>query len=211
MAAKPLIFDTSELAKYLWIGRNDLDWYSECQNTFVELFGEQNLRQTCQIFAATSINSSLKSNIRLFQRARHELENDLPFGKYLPNIKLQLERIRRGEDLSGRKINNFANAMSGDIDAVVVDIWILRAFKLNKVYMRNTGVHAGKEREGGASKRTYDAIEEYIQTEARQMGLQPRQFCAMLWSGIRTHQTGKTNPTRYSEILRHRFRETLFD
>lgn len=69
-----------------------------------------------------------KSNVTLFRR--YEIENDLPVGNYLPNIQDQLRLIRSGQPLSGRKINAFARAMAGDQNAVVVDIWLLRAFDL---------------------------------------------------------------------------------
>jgi hypothetical protein len=95
--------------------------------------------------------------------------------------------------------------MSGDPEAVVVDIWILRAFDIDNKYVRNTGPHAGKARSGGATDSQYTRIENWITNEARVRGLQPRELCAMIWAGCRTHQTSKANTTRYSDILRHKF------
>lgn len=195
---------TDDIPKFLWIGRRDIDWYEDCTTTLVELFGQDDLKLTASLFAATSINTSLKSNVTLFRRAYHEYKNDLPIGRYLPNIQQQLQYIREGKELSGRKINSFARAMSGDPDAVVVDVWILRAFGFSNKTMRHTGAHKGQMREGGATKKQYDVIEEYIRTEAKQMGLQPRQFCAAIWGGIRTYQTGEKD-TRYSMILKREF------
>lgn len=197
--------NTDKIARYVWIGRHDLHWYSDCEKLFAELFGPDNVRLVAQLFAATSINTSLKSNITLFRRALHEIKTGAPVGKYLPNIITQIERIRRGDELSGRKINSFANAMSGDRNAVVVDIWLLRAFGMSKQYFRK-----GSQtfRESGASKRQYDLIEQYVRDEAKAMRIEPRQLSAMLWSGVRIDQGGDTE-TRYETLLRYQF-NTLF-
>jgi hypothetical protein len=58
----------------------------------------------------------------------------------MPNIKQQLEQIRKGDELTGRKIRSFARAMAGDPDAVVVDIWLLRAFNMDRKYFRKDKV-----------------------------------------------------------------------
>lgn len=211
----------------MWLGRGDINWYSDCQAMFIELFGQEKLQLVCRLFAATSINTSLKANITLFRRAFYEIENGLPIGDYLPNIRQQLQQIREGSPLTGRKINNFANAMAGDKNAVVVDVWILRAFGQDKKYFRRSGektpdyigalftemwssypLNKGLYRSGGATDRQYTLIEAYIQEQAREMGLEPRQFCAMLWAGIRIQTTGN-NQTHYREQLRYQL-DNLF-
>ena len=119
--------DTSKIARYVWKGRHDIRWYHQAEELFVDLFGRDRLQLVTRLFAATSINTSLKANITLFRRALYEIENGLPVGDYLPNIRQQLEQAPAGNELTGRKINSFARAMAGDPDAVVVDIWLLRA------------------------------------------------------------------------------------
>lgn len=128
--------DTGKIARYVWLGRHDIRWYHQAEDLFVDLFGRERLQLVTRLFAATSINTSLKANITLFRRALYEIENDLPIGAYMPNIRQQLQQIRAGGELTGRKINSFANAMAGDPDAVVVDIWLLRAFGMDRKYFR---------------------------------------------------------------------------
>lgn len=193
--------DTDKIMRYVWIGRHDLNWYSECEKLFAELFGTDNVRLVARLFAATSINTSLKSNITLFRRALHEIKTGKPIGKYLPNIITQLERIRRGDELSGRKINSFANAMSGDKDAVVVDVWLLRAFGMDRKYYREG---SGTFRSGGATDGQYNLIESYVRNEAKSMKIEARQLSAMIWSGVRIDQGGDYE-TRYETLLRHQF------
>lgn len=194
-------FNTDKIARYVWIGRNDLLWYSDAERLFAELFGSDKVRTVARLFAATSINTSLKANITLFRRALHEIDNDLPIGKYLPNIKIQLERIREGKELSGRKINSFANAMSGDKNAVVVDVWLLRAFNEDRKYYRKG---SDTYRSGGASEKQYDIIESFVRSEAKAMSIEPRQLSAMIWSGVRIDQGGDRE-TRYESLLRYQF------
>lgn len=195
--------NTNKIEFYIYLGKKDKYWYAECQQVFEELFGKDRLELVCSLFAATSINTSLKSNIRLFRKAYYEMMNELPIGNYLPNIKRQLERIRSGKEISGPKITSFMRAMSGDINAVVVDTWILRAFGVNKVYFRQTkgkpeGV--GRERSAGTDMKTYCKIEDWVRNYAAMIDAEPRQVSAMIWAGIRIDQTGDTN-THYKEIL----------
>lgn len=192
---------TNLIPEYVWIGMKDMYWYEECQTCFVELFGKDELRLVTRLFAATSINTSLRSNITLFRRAYYEIQNDKPVGNYLPNIVRQLEQVRAGRELTGRKINSFANAMAGDPDAVVVDIWLLRAFSMDRQYMRHTGPHANRLRSGGATDKQYEMIESWVRAEAYKRSIQPRQLSAMIWSGVRIKVNG-ADDTRYTKILR---------
>lgn len=174
-----------KLPFFIGLGEHDKEWYKETEQLFVRLYGLNKLPLVTQLFAATSINSTLKSNVRLFRKAYHEMENNLPFSNYLPNIKIQLEHIRAGRPMSGRKITNFAAAMSGDFKAVVVDKWLLRAFD----YPNDS-----------ATKKQYDFIEAWVIDYAFTHGYAPREVSAMIWSGVRIHFTG-SKLTRYDKIL----------
>lgn len=186
--------DTSRIAEYIRKGGKDKTWYADTQALFVELFGAEYLPLVTKLFAATSINSSLKSNIRLFRRALYEIDNGLPIGNYLPVIAQQIDAIRNGRPMGGRKINSFAAAMSGDVNAVVVDIWLLRAFGEDRKYYRE---ESETFRSGGATGRQYDIIEAYVRHEAKIRGLDAREVSAMIWSGVRG------GVTRYDQILIH--------
>lgn len=193
--------DVTDIDKYIAIGMKDKMWYQECEETLVEIYGREKLVLVTNLLAATSIGSSLKSNLQLFRKALHQLERDLPFVGYLPGIKFQLDRIRKGEELSGRKIRSFARAMSGDTQAVVVDRWLLRAFKMDRQYKRNTGPHAGKILSGGATDKQYTAIEEWVRNRAFEMEMEPRQLSAIIWSGVRISMSGDRE-THYKTVLK---------
>lgn len=184
--------------EYIELGWHDLHWYIDTKALFVELYGLNELPLVANLFAATSINSSLESNIRLFRKAYYELKNGLPFSSYLPVMKLQLERIRAGEEISGPKIQNFARAMQGDPDAVVVDIWLLRAFNLDKQFVRS---HSGRKQSAGASLPLFNKVVGMVKALALKYEVQPAQMSAVIWSGVREYYTGK-KLTRYDLILR---------
>jgi hypothetical protein len=174
---------TEHIAHYLRRGAKEKHWYLETQRLFTDLFGEDRLFLVTQLFAATSIKTSLTANIRLFRRALHEIETGKPFSNYLPAMRFQLELIRKGEPIAARKIRNFAAAMSGDPEAVVVDRWIMRAF--------------GLDGDKSPTTRQYDEIERLIKFAASVRGEEPRQTCAMIWGGVRG------GVTRYDLFLRN--------
>lgn len=191
------------ISRYAYLGRRDKDWYAECRKTLVDIFGEDELWLVTSLLAATSINSSLKSNITLFRKAYYEIKNNLPIGNYLPIIKSQIHLIRNCEDLSGRKINSFACAMRGDRFAVVVDIWITRAFGMDRQYKRLSGPHKDRMHDGGPTNKQYTIIESWIRQEAAYRQMYPAELCAMIWGGIRRERSGD-NQTKYCDFLRQK-------
>ncbi len=237
VSAQNCSMNTDKIGRYVWIGRKDQHWYRECRAVFVELFGEDRLDLVTKLFAATSINTSLKSNITLFRKALNEIERGVEPGRYLPNIRNQIIKIRAGGELSGRKIFSFQQAMSGNKNSVVVDIWLLRAFGMDKKYFRVSKGKAGmvkpeaglgqltafeleliserpdprfgRFRSGGPTDREYTMIENYVRQEAGAMGLDPCQLSAMIWAGCRIDTNGDRE-THYANILRRHFKN-IFD
>lgn len=190
--------DLSRVDEYISAGLKDRFWYQRTEEVFTELYGKHRVKLIADLFAATSINTSLKSNITLFRRALYEIDRGLPVSNYLPNIQKQLHRIRAGQELSGQKIRAFAAAMSGDVNAVVVDVWLLRAFNMEGRYFRK---HSNTIRSAGATKKQFTLIESWVRAEAVRRDLQPRELSAILWAGTRITQGGDRE-TSYENILR---------
>jgi hypothetical protein len=192
--------DDSRIDMYIRHGFKDKDWYDECAKLLTDLYGAENLKLVADIIAATSINSTLKSNIALFRKAHYQLLNGKPFEGFMPAIKRQLEQIRDGTGISGQKITAFSAAIQGDKNAVVVDTWLVRALGMERTYKRHTGPHKNKERGGGVSKQDFKIIEGYVRERAKTMDLEPRQLSAIIWTGIRVLSTDEKE-SRYSTIL----------
>lgn len=190
-------FDQSKLLYYISAGMQDRHWYAEHQKLFEKLFGVEKLQLVANLFAATSINSSLQSNVRLFRRALFEIERGLPFSNYLPVMRLQLDRLRAGESIQGRKIKSFAAALTGDVNAVVVDIWLLRAFDADRKYYREGSKSI---RSAGATDKQYTFIESYVRNLAIEMKMEARELSAIIWAGTRISLSGNRQ-TKYKEVL----------
>lgn len=114
------------------------------------------------VLAITSPNQSWKGNQTL--AAKH-LKTGWIGG--LPSVR---EGLRTGV-ISGRKVSQFAKAISGDERAVVVDRWMIRAF----------GAPMGRA--------AYPEIEQGITDAADILGISPRTLQATIWCIVR----GKDN------------------
>lgn len=186
------------LEEYLFLGRDSKDWYAETFALFNQYYG-RHATLFAYVIAATSINTSLKANVQLARKAYYELSNGLEFSAYLPNIKTQLERIRAGQGFTGRKITNYVEAITGNPNAVVVDVWILRAFGLAET----KDVLTRKNYTPSPSSSQYDLVEKTIKLWAREIGIEPRQLQASIWAGVRFKTTGDW-VTRYDGVLKRK-------
>lgn len=198
--------DIKQLEEYLFLGRDCKDWYAETFALFNQQYGRYATLFTYIIIAATSINSTLKSNVRLARKAYYQISNGLEIWGYLPNIKTQLKRIQAGQPLSGRKITNYVEAITGNPNAVVVDVWILRAFGL----ATTKNVLTRQNYTPSPTSSQYDSIERAIKLWAREIGIEPRQLQAALWAGVRFKATGDW-VDRYDNVLREQNQQPLFD
>lgn len=184
--------EVSKLLAFLDTGMGDADWY----NTGKELkryFGKD-AAIMARLIAATSNNSTVKSNLTLALKAYAQWKVDPTqdieglMKTLLPNVKRAFEG-----DLEGRKVDNFAKAILGDPDAVVVDRWMMRAFGFKGV---------------APTPSQYDIIEHAIVDMAKKKGITPREVQASIWFGVKEEmERGKARPSSepYGQLLRARF------
>ena len=87
------------------------------------------------------------------------------------NLKMAQASLILGYDaLKGPKTNAFARAIAGDENAVVVDVWMMRA--------------AGCENDS-PNKKQYNEISEAIGDIAKRFGMTPRACQALIWILVR--------------------------
>jgi len=87
------------------------------------------------------------------------------------NLKMANDSLTLGYDaLKGPKTNAFAKAIAGDENAVVVDVWMMRA--------GGFGVDS-------PNKTQYNDVVEAIKTVADKFGLTPRTTQALIWIMVR--------------------------
>ncbi len=206
----PLLF--SKVARYLWNGRTDKMWYPNAHDELIRLLPDVEPKILFNILAGTSMNTTLQSNIKLFFRALGQYKHGTKVTVKIPGMNQMVETQFRGMfsgavyqlwhffehgRLTGPKISSFASALSGDILAVVVDIWIMRVFGVDRQYRARTM----EKKSRSPTKKMYDAIEYYVRNTAPLLGLEPREFQAMVWGGIRTEETGGGNKKTYTHFV----------
>ena len=164
-----------KLVSYFKTGSGDLSWYDDTHKELQVLFGKD-ADMVAGFLTATSINSTVKSNTSLAMKAYKQWKAGEEFTGFLPAVIKELDRVKNGQPLAGRKLDNFRRALTGDPDAVVVDRWMLRAFGYPNV---------GNGSENAASVRAYDLIENAIKELASQQGVAPRQMQAAIWFAVK--------------------------
>lgn len=172
--------NTKKLLALNKAGMADHQWYDKTQAELQQKFGAD-APLVAKFFAATSNNATVSSNAALTLKALKQYKMGEPFTGFLPDVIENLKRAAADQPLNGRKIDNFAKALSGDPDAVVADRWIMRAFGFNK---------------GTALTDTqYDFIENAIKQLADKTGQTPRQVQAAIWFAFKNAaEEGKNRP-----------------
>ena len=183
--------DDFSIAKYIYHGKPGRDWYSKTLKTFKSQLNGCDIELFVKLFAITSPRTNFASNIRNALKAYDLYINKKSFTNngFMRGIVTILDDFRSGtftfdETPRGgrRKIVNFAKAILGDKDAVVVDSWLLKALGLAQLYIHKNG-------QGGTynpRRSEYDLAERYIRALAISSGYEARQIIGMVWHGVRT-------------------------
>lgn len=162
-----------------------MNWYKDTREYIENRFGE-NADLFCDILASTSPRKTIKANWNLALRIYNDFINGRSINytgclkhAHIPNIN----RALAGKELSGRKVQNFAKNLKGDLTVVTVDVWIARYF--------NCGSRVwGK---------TQDLIEMAIKTMALARQIQPAEMQAILWADSMRENGRK--PYSYMDVI----------
>lgn len=175
------------------IGAN---WYVETSESIDYFFGND-----AEVFigflASTSANATVKANLSLALKAYRQWKQGDIFHGYLGQVKVNLSRTVDGLPLNGQKIESFRQAMLGDLDAVVIDRWILRWYGETRTLTEDL----------------YDSLSEKIRLQATGDNLSPSQFQAKIWklSKRKFGDVSKHTDRNFGEILNRRgIQKTLF-
>ena len=173
--------NTSNVAKFLAIAEsaNDLDrkaardWYSEANDLAQHLttLGDLDFDQAACIIAVFSIRQRWSKNVELATRFASG-ERDLPVMGAINRIA---ENIITYDDpysaLHGDKTNAFAHNIAGDILAVTIDVWMIRAVD------GDTSKSLGKK--------AYRDLANDLTAAALDYGMYPAAFQALVWILVR--------------------------
>jgi len=198
---------TRDIKEYIKLGSNHKSWYESNLKFIKKLFGDDWVI-VIWLLAATSQRSTIQSNVTLTLKVLRRIqegvnilgENDDP--DFLPAMVPQVVRAVNFEELGGRKIESFRRAMFGDEQAVVVDMWIAKAFGLKP------RIYKGKEY-FSVSDKQYSEIEYSIRNYCICIDAYPRDIQAAIWVGIRQKEYGDIGRIM-SDTYEQCFRKKLY-
>ena len=140
-------------------------WYLEAQEVaedVAEIMGTS-LEVGASIVSAFSPRERWASNV---QKA-YAFANGKPVVGLTNNLKMAQRATELGFDaLKGQKTNAFARAIAGDANAVVIDVWMMRA--------------AGMQTDS-PNKTQYNELSDAVRMVAHDFGLTPRTAQALIW------------------------------
>ena len=194
-----MILNTTKINQYYALGLDGQYWYREEAQKIIDLLPEFDGLPIIRAFAVTSMTTSIEANVSLAIKALMQLRDGYAFTGFLPNQIKYLDLIKAGHDVPGRKIMSFIKALEGDNYAVVVDIWMTRAFgtaRLRQYDNRKTTL--------APTKREYDAIEAYCRLEAIIRGVTPREYQSIIWTGIKRAESPLSRETCWSDLIMKR-------
>ena len=140
-------------------------WYLEAQEVaedVAELLSTS-LEVGASIGASFSPRERWSSNVA----KSYAFANGKPVSGLSNNLAMATSSITLGFDaLKGLKTNAFARAIAGDVDAVVIDVWMMRAANMQS---------------DSPNKTQYKELSQAVCDVANEFGITPRTAQALIW------------------------------
>ena len=141
-------------------------WYHDAQEVaedVAEIMGVS-LEVGASIVSAFSPRERWATNVA----KAYAFANGKPVAGLQNNYRMAQAALELGFDaLKGQKTNAFARAIAGDTDAVVIDVWMIRA--------------AGMDASKGVNKSDYNMLADTVRNIADEHGITPRTCQALIW------------------------------
>ena len=154
--------------------KGNKDWYS---NSFKAIKNKQGIHtdKFIKLLGVTSPRNTVKHNLFLANKTlKYSIlskEIDFSYGIANTQIKRNVDKVLSNKPFGGVKVNAFVKALLGDLNQVVIDTWMLKAFNLNVQSPRpNDLVH----------------IKTIINKIALQTNLKPSEVQSCLWCYAKT-------------------------
>lgn len=141
-------------------------WYAEAQALARELALTHNLplEVVASGVSAFSIRQRWERNVFLIT----EFLNGNPVAALGTSIRIANNALTMGFDaLKGQKTNSFARNIAGDLTAVTIDTWMIKA--------------AGMDNRKGVNKTQYNELSEAVRTIAAENNMPPAVVQAIVW------------------------------
>jgi len=145
-------------------------WYHEAQEVAEDV--AENLSASLEVGA--SIVAAFSPRERWSSNVAKALAFSMgkPVAGLQNNLRMAERSLELGFDaLNGQKTNAFARAIAGDPNAIVIDVWMIRA--------------AGMDASKGVNKTQYNELSEAVRVVANEFGITPRTAQALIWIIVR--------------------------
>jgi hypothetical protein len=145
-------------------------WYHEAQEVAEDV--AENLGVSLEVGA--SIVAAFSPRERWSSNVAKALAFSMgkPVAGLQNNYRMAERAMELGFDaLKGQKTNAFARAIAGDTNAVVIDVWMIRA--------------AGMDASKGVNKSDYNMLSDAVRNIASEHGITPRTAQALIWIVVR--------------------------
>jgi len=169
------------LEKLALAGLDKAKWYQRATEEIVKICARENwdVVEFTKKLAILSPQVAIRRNVRM---ALEYVGNGRHMGNTMKSIRRSLEIFEETGKIGGNKVPEFALALLGDDDAIVLDTWMAKAIV--------------REPEPSvkhfARKATKAAAQVLVRKVAKRLGITPRECQAAIWSGM-FRETGQ-NP-----------------
>lgn len=163
----------NKLRDYFQKGQSGLKWYDNMHDLLVSQLGPAHAGVFIDFIAATSPRMPVERNIKLaIQAYKQYISQNKDFSSFMRTHVPNIEKAFQGQELSGPKVRSFSKNLRGDGNAVTLDTWMAKAFGIAGNMFSN--------------EQLYDVISDGIRELAEEAGVEPRQYQAAVWTGIKT-------------------------
>jgi hypothetical protein len=144
-------------------------WYMDAERVAIEV--ARNLNSTLEV--AATVVSAFSPRERWSNNVAKAISFSL--GKHVPGFKNNMTMANNGltmgfDALNGPKTNAFARAIAGDEQAVVIDVWMLRALGIEKK---------------SPTQSQYKEMARAVRNVSAEYGMTPRAMQALIWILVR--------------------------
>lgn len=159
-------------------------WYEQSGQSLLDITNnnKEDADKLAQVIAITSPGTPVDANFNFALQAYYQYAagETVKTGRFPKEMSKRILDVFEGKDWGGRKTNEFYNNIMRVIDpartqGVTVDVWMVRAFGFN--------VDAPKPAQ-------YTFVENEIQKIANQLGWEPQQVQAAIWTAQKARSEG---------------------
>jgi len=129
------------------------------------------------VLAITSPRVAVVRNIRV---AMHYMVTEKFLSGTIKNTRLAMQHYEETGEIRGPKTSAFSRALKGDLDAIVLDSWMSKAFEIDQDRFRN--------------KQVRKECEQHVCRAARVCNIRPAELQAASWAAI-VRRYGRNTPS----------------